>query len=152
MNKQPTIVHLLYESTQKYSDKEVICHQQQKMTYAELWKKVSSLASFLIEQGLKKGDRIGILIENSVDYVVAYYGVLAAGGVTVACNTGAKAKDICNWIKHSEASWLIINAKHAEFSKVLKDLGSEIQTIVINFQSDFELCITPLGSPVVPEV
>ena len=70
------------------------------------------------ERGLRPGDRVAILLENSPEYIAAYYGALMAGGVAVALNTAAKARDLANWLTHSGASWLIADALHPELGEI----------------------------------
>jgi long-chain acyl-CoA synthetase len=63
-------------------------------TYGNLNTLANRLAHLFLEQGLKKGDRVAIFIENSAEYVVSYYAVLKAGGITVALNTENTANDV----------------------------------------------------------
>lgn len=102
----------------------------ERITYAALWNKISTAAGYLRASGLVDGDRVALLLDNSVDYVVAYYSSLLAGGVVVALNAAAKSRDILNWVRHSEAKFLVIDASHPEYCAVLqaKDVGLHIIT------------------------
>ena len=55
-------------------------------TYAELDQLSDSLAVELINLGLKKGDRVAIVMPNSVAFVISFYAILKAGGVVAATN------------------------------------------------------------------
>ena len=44
------------------------------------------MAAALVEMGVKKGDRVGIFMPNVPQFVIAYFGILKAGGVVVAVN------------------------------------------------------------------
>jgi long-chain acyl-CoA synthetase len=57
-----------------------------KMTYRTLNETADRLAAALAKLGVKKGDRVVIFMPNSPQFVVAYYGILKAGGVVVATN------------------------------------------------------------------
>lgn len=57
-----------------------------EMTYAELDRASDALAVALVELGLKKGDRVAIVMPNSVAFVVSFYAILKAGGVVAATN------------------------------------------------------------------
>ncbi len=59
---------------------------KRRVSYGELNTGVSRLASFLVESGIKTGDRIGIIIENSPEYIISYFGIQKAGGIVVAVN------------------------------------------------------------------
>src|SRR5690349_16361554 len=60
-----------------------IFHQDRRLTYAELRSGVSRVAAALLNRGCAKGERIGILAENSHFQVTAYLGAIRAGMVAV---------------------------------------------------------------------
>ncbi len=49
------------------------------------------MAAALVEMGVKKGDRVGIFMPNTPQFVIAYFGILKAGGVVVAVNPTVSA-------------------------------------------------------------
>ncbi len=55
-------------------------------TYAELERLSDSLAAGLVDMGVKKGDRVAIIMPNSVAFAISFYAVLKAGGVIAATN------------------------------------------------------------------
>jgi len=81
---------ILLDTTDKYPDNSAIVHNSHRISYSDLYARVVKLAAVLQKQGLSRGDRIVIALENSVDYVVSYFGVILAGGVTVAINPDIK--------------------------------------------------------------
>lgn len=56
------------------------------LTYAELDQQSDALAAALVDLGLKKGDRVALVMPNIAAFVISYYGVLKAGGVVAATN------------------------------------------------------------------
>jgi long-chain acyl-CoA synthetase len=68
---------------------DAILYRGGAMTYGELREKVARVASALLEQGYVKGDRIGVLSENSPFFVVAYLGIIRAGLTAVPFQTEA---------------------------------------------------------------
>ncbi len=54
-----------------------------KYTYEQVAQQVHCLANALIRQGLRPGDRVAIVAENRPKWVIAYLGILAAGGTTL---------------------------------------------------------------------
>jgi len=95
------------------------------LTYRELFELTGAVRAFLAEEGIKRSERVALLLRNSPEYIAVYYGILAAGGVVVALNTQAKARDITNWIRHAEAKWLFSDHDHPELvqiSRVAKDV------------------------------
>lgn len=81
-----TLPSLLAESAQKYPDNVAIIFYGKKITYAELEKRVNRLASALYEMGLRKGERVSLMLPNSPDFVISYYAILTLGGIVVNTN------------------------------------------------------------------
>jgi long-chain acyl-CoA synthetase len=54
-----------------------------RVSYGELLDKARRMACALSELGIRRGDRVAIALENSIEYLVAHFGVLIAGGVSV---------------------------------------------------------------------
>ena len=100
-----------------------------RVAYGALWTEVAQIADFLRARSLPAGARVALLMENSPRYAAAYYGVLAAGGIVVALNTAAKARDLSNWLQHCGASWLIADGGHPELAAVLAS-GTVSQALI----------------------
>lgn len=64
----------------------VVGRISKEMTYLELDRASDALAAALVDLGLKKGDRVAIIMPNSVAFVVSFYAILKAGGVVAATN------------------------------------------------------------------
>ena len=105
-------------------DSVAVVDGERRLRYGELWAQIRSVAGFLHEAGVERGDRVALLMENSLEYVVAYYAVQMAGGACVALNTASKARDIVNWIRHSDAKLLLVDEQHPELAAVQAALGA----------------------------
>lgn len=126
------LVDFLRDSVAKCPDAEAIVHHDRRVRYSELWDGVSAFAWYLRAQGFRTGDRVAVLLENSPEYVISYYGTLLAGGVVVALNTAAKAIDIGNWLTHCDASWLVLDARHAEANAINDGCTGRVAVISVN--------------------
>lgn len=118
-----SLVDLLRASVERQPHAEAVVSGQERVSYAELWRHVLAVAAFLRRHGFKPGERAALLVENSPEYVIAYYGVLAAGGVVVALNTAAKGRDLLNWLSHCDATWLFAHAQHPEWAAIARHPG-----------------------------
>ena len=125
-----TLVRLLRSTVERCSDKTAVVHASRRVTYGQLWIEVSAVAAFLREQGLKRGDRVGILMENCPEYIAAYYGILAAGGAVVGLNSEAKARNLVTCLNHCGASWLFANGRHRELPKIIQQTGQKMSLVV----------------------
>lgn len=73
---------------------------------------------------MSRGERVALVLENSPEFVALYYGVLAAGGVAVALNAAAKARDYRGWISHCSATWLFTRQGNGEIAGALEGLNA----------------------------
>lgn len=76
----------LEESATKYPDHTAIIFKGRKISYRELNSLADNLASGLVANGFKKGDRAVIYMLNTPQFVICYYGILKAGGIVIATN------------------------------------------------------------------
>ena len=80
------LFYFLEESARKYPDTTCTIFKGAKITYREMNAITDSLAAGLAELGVKKGDRVGLFMPNTPQFVMAYFAILKAGGVVVATN------------------------------------------------------------------
>lgn len=133
-----TLVDWLAQSVRGHPGSEAVVYKDQRVNYLSLWQDVLKVRYFLHGQGIKKGDRVSLLIENSPQYIASYYGILAAGGVVVALNTAAKANDLLNWIGHSGAKWLFVDSEYPELDTIKNEKGESLQLLLINLSTDIK--------------
>jgi len=80
------LFHFLEESARKYPDRACTIFKGAVITFKEMNEITNSVAAALVEMGVKQGDRVGIFMPNTPQFVMAYYGILKAGGAVVATN------------------------------------------------------------------
>jgi acyl-CoA synthetase (AMP-forming)/AMP-acid ligase II len=114
------LVEFFRNAATRFSDREAVVEGDRRVHYRELWSDACAVAAFLGAAGAEKGARIALLIRNSPEYIAAYYGIIAAGCVAVPLNTSTKSRDLVNWLRHSEASWLFADARHPELPDVIE--------------------------------
>jgi long-chain acyl-CoA synthetase len=83
---QVPLFNLLEESARKYPDQPCTIFKGAVITYKEMNAITDSLAGAMAKLGVKKGDRIGLFMPNTPQFVMVYYAILKAGGVVVATN------------------------------------------------------------------
>lgn len=118
-----SLVDLLHSTVGRLPQAEALVLEHERVSYAELWRRVLAVAGFLRRHGFKPGERVALVLENSPEYVATYYGVLAAGGVVVALNTQAKDRDLLNWMSHCDATWQFGHAHHPEWAALVRGAG-----------------------------
>ncbi|MGO4547703.1 long-chain fatty acid--CoA ligase [Paenibacillus sp. 2TAB23] len=81
-----SIVQFLVNAVNKHPDHTAIHFLGKIVTYRELHDSATRLALGLVSLGVAKGDRVAVMLPNCPQAVIAYYGVLLAGGVVVQTN------------------------------------------------------------------
>lgn len=87
--------------------KDAILFDGDVIKYEELFEKVRSLASGFIKLGIKKSDRVAILLNNRLEYIYSYFSLFYIGALPVPINNRWKNWEIENILRDSETQFLI---------------------------------------------
>jgi len=99
---------LLADSAQKYPDNVALEFMGKVIGYRQLWESVLKFAGALRAQGVQPGDRVAIMLPNSPQFVIAFYGTLAAGGICVNVNPLYTPRELRHQLSDAGAETLII--------------------------------------------
>jgi len=102
-----SIYHLLEDSANKFPDKIAVVFFGKKLTYRELKDSVDRLAAALHALGVRKGDRVGLFMPNSPQYVIAYFAVPRIGAVIVNMNPMYVERELEYQLNNSGAETVI---------------------------------------------
>jgi len=81
------------------------------VSYGELEQRVVCLAQQLYEAGVRQGDRVGLLLPNSLDFVTSYFGIVTLGALVVPLNEHYQRKELLYFLEQCGVS-LVITAHH----------------------------------------
>jgi fatty-acyl-CoA synthase len=112
-------VDFLVRAAYMYPDKVAVVQDERRYSYRQLAERSWRLANALRAAGLGKGDRVATLLFNSPAMLEAHFGVPAAGGVLVAINNRLSGAEVGYILKHSGASYVLVDA---ELEDLLADL------------------------------
>ena len=113
--------HLLAETAAKYPQRVAVEFKDQCLSYAELDARSSRLSARLLGQGVKRGDRIGIMLNKSLESIVSLFGILKAGAIYVPLDPLAPGGRIGSIISHCGIELVI--ASPESLDKVLSEAG-----------------------------
>ena len=99
---------LLADSAQRYPDHVALEFMGKVLGYRQLWESVLKFAGALWAQGVAPGDRVGIMLPNSPQFVIAFYGTLVAGGICVSINPLYTPRELCHQLSDAGAETLVI--------------------------------------------
>ncbi|MFD1555943.1 AMP-binding protein [Paraburkholderia silviterrae] len=105
------------------------------MTYGALASKATAFGSWLQGAGVKPGERVAIMLPNTLQYPVALFGALKAGAVVVNVNPLYTPRELAHQLKDSGAQTIVV---FESFAKTLEDAlpGTRIERVVLTQLGD----------------
>ncbi|RFB17745.1 long-chain-fatty-acid--CoA ligase [Bacillus sp. HNG] len=97
----------LKRTAKEYPQKTAVHFQGKELTFSQVYEESLKLANYLVEQGIKKGDRIAIMLPNCPQGVIAYYGVLFSGAIVVQTNPLYTERELEYHLKDSGSKAII---------------------------------------------
>lgn len=97
----------LRDSAKKYPDKVAIHFMGKEMTFTEVYQSALKFANYLKGLGIEKGDRVAIMLPNTPQSVISFYGVLFAGGIVVQTNPLYMERELEYQMKDSGAKAIV---------------------------------------------
>jgi long-chain acyl-CoA synthetase len=108
VTQYPSVVALMEESFKKNAARDAYACMDKRMTFAEVDAASTALGAWLQSKGLKRGDRVAIMMPNVLQYPIAVAGILRAGFVVVNVNPLYTPRELEHQLKDSGASAIII--------------------------------------------
>lgn len=127
------LFYLLEEAARKYPDRACTIFKGAVISYREMNALSDHMAAALVEMGVKKGDRVGIFMPNTPQFVIAYFGILKAGGVVVAVNPTYPPDEVLTPVNDANIEIMFTLSR---FYGVLKTVrareGSKLKRIIVS--------------------
>ena len=105
--EEKSVVDTFDETTEKWKDKTAVIFYGRKVSYRELRDQVDRFATALHDLGIKKGDKIALLLLNSPQFIIAYYGALKAGATLTAISPVYVSSEIKYQLEDSGARMIV---------------------------------------------
>ena len=115
-----SIPTLLKISVDRNSQRTAIIQGTRQIAYSQLYQKSSNLARKFIADGLKPGDRVAICLGNQIEFALAFYATLIAGGVVAAVNPTYPAREIKFQADIAKPKFFIGNRKNLALVNEIK--------------------------------
>src|SRR5918911_399456 len=128
-----SLAEMFRESVRAYADRPAVESFGKRMTYAELGKAADAVASWLQAQGLRRGDRIAIMLPNVMAYPAILYGVLAAGYTVVNVNPLYTPRELVHQLRDAGVRILF----------VLENFGHTVEEALPDLRLDKVVVVTP---------
>jgi len=105
--EEKSVVDTFNETTEQWKDKTAIVFYGKKMSFKELRDQVDRFATALHDLGVKKGDKIALLLLNSPQFIIAYMGALKAGATLTAISPVYVSSEIKYQLEDSGARMIV---------------------------------------------
>ena len=125
---------------------------RREMTWGEFDKKANRFANLLLTRGCKKGDKIAILLMNSLEWLPIYFGILKAGAVAVPLNYRYTSDEIRYCLEKADCTMLVFGPEFTGRMENICDLiprvkhlfyvGEDCPTFADNYDYMIGLCST----------
>lgn len=103
-----TCIHdSLIKNAERIPSRIAIIYGNQQLSYLELYRVARRFAGGLVARGVKPGDRVGILLPNSIEFAISFFGTLMAGGIISAMNPSFPASEIIEQVTRTKPKAII---------------------------------------------
>lgn len=108
------IQQLLQETAAESPDRQAVLFKNQALSYRELEEKSNQLAALLTELGVAPGERVGILLNKSLECIVALFAILKTGAVYVPLDPASPSSRLCAIVDHCGIRVAVASGEHLE--------------------------------------
>lgn len=116
----------LAKAAARFPQNIAVVHGDTRLTTKELLGRVYQIANALRGLGLRKGERVALLLTNSHHSVECFYGIVCAGLVVIPMNYRNSAKEHLYVLNHSEARAIMVGE---EFAEDIESILPEVPTV-----------------------
>src|SRR4029077_17643132 len=117
-------------------DRVALIGGDEQLTYAQLEEKANRLAHYLIDQGVKKDDKVGLYCRNRIEIVIAMLGIVKAGAILVNVNFRYVEGELKYLFANSDMVALVHERRYADrVANVLPETPNVKTILVVNAAS-----------------
>jgi len=120
--------------------KTAVISKDEEITFQELNRRVHALAAHLQKEGLRHGDRVGILLPNSTAIPLSYFATQKIGAVTVILDARLKGKELEGVLRDADLKLLIVHAQlFGEIEETFKTMTAiPVWVVAVEGERSFE--------------
>lgn len=101
---------------------------RKEITWSEFNKRANRFANFLLTRGIKKGDKVAILLMNCIEWLPVYFGILKTGALAVPLNYRYAADEIKYCLELADADAIIFGP---EFTGRVEEIYNRVKRVKI---------------------
>jgi long-chain acyl-CoA synthetase len=128
------LYYFLEESARKYPDSPCTIFKGATISYKEMNELTDRFAAGLAELGVKKGDRVGLFLLNTPQFVISYFGALKLGAVVVAINPLYSPREIEHQVNDAGVEVMVVMSNFYQTIKSVQPKTSIHKLVVTNIK------------------
>jgi fatty-acyl-CoA synthase len=134
-------------SARRFPNKPFLIYYDTKVSFAEFHNEAERVAGFLEQRcGVRKGDRVLLLMQNSPQFMIGYYGILRANAVVVPLNPMNLTPEIRRYAQDAGANTLLVSQElYSRVEPLLKN--QDLKHVIVAAYSDYLKEVTTLAVP-----
>ncbi|OLZ63301.1 acyl-CoA synthetase [Streptomyces amritsarensis] len=134
----PTVLHAFREAAARAPERTALAYFDGRIGYAEADALSDSVAGHLAARGVRRGDRVAVMLQNTPHFVLAVLGAWKAGAVVVPLNPMYKSGEVGHVLRDSGAAALVCEAR--AWTAYLRQAarGSAVRTVLTASDRDFQ--------------
>jgi len=99
---------MLENTAKHHADKTAIVMGERRITYTELDRSANKVTHALLKLGVVKGDRVALMLTNSPEFVICYFGSIKAGAIPTPLDIRHKSEELACLLHNCQPKVLII--------------------------------------------
>lgn len=125
-----TLPELLQRSINAHGGSTALIMHDERWTYDQLAEKIDQYARSLIAGGVGKGTRVGLLMENSPEWIALLFAATGLGAILVAVSTFSRREDLAYQLRHADVEQLFLSARflNNDYATALAEIVPELAT------------------------
>ncbi|MBP1761210.1 MAG: AMP-dependent synthetase and ligase [Firmicutes bacterium] len=128
------IFEYLRINAKRTPEKPAIINYGKEISYKELDEASDQFANYLLDLGLVKGDRVGLFLGNSPQYIIAHFGIQKIGGIVCPCSPLFKEMELTYEVNDAGMKCLVtVDLFMPIVAKALPNMPSLLQVVTTNF-------------------
>jgi fatty-acyl-CoA synthase len=134
-------------SARRFPDKPFLVYYDTKVSFAEFHDEAERIAGYLEQRcAVRKGDRVLLLMQNSPQFMIGYYGILRANAVVVPLNPMNLTQEILRYAQDAGANTLLVSQElYPRVEALLK--SQDLKHVIVAAYSDYLKEPTTLAVP-----
>lgn len=143
MNPAPsTLPELLRRRVEKNPHSLAVLFRDRRLTYAELQRDVNRVANGLQGLGVRKGDKIALLLPNCPEFLFAVFATAKIGAVLVPINTAYASEEAEYILHHSEASVLLTTHDCFPLVDTVRERVPNVRNVILKEEAERPECLS----------